>query len=349
MAASGRWRKWVCFVLVLLAATPPCLFVARDARQHDLDSALLRAIKRRDATRVALLLNQGADPNARDVAYERPTISVAWRAIVNMFTGRRASKPDVKYRPALLLVYERVSYCPPEWWIAIIVNVAGGPDIDGTVDSRSAITNKAAAKGIVGALLAHGARLDVPASGGRSVTVGEALLAYACMCDDADTIRLLLQHRVNANSPGELRSYLPLECTVDPDCVRILLEFGANPNGRDGDGATRIMYVPNVKIYPILFQYGADPNAQDSAGRTPLIRLFVSHILSDDAIHAGMRCLIEHGGRVQIKDRTGRTALDYAREGKSNMLTPGFTPGEYDRASIRYLEGALRKERGDRL
>jgi ankyrin repeat protein len=64
--------------------------------------------------------------------------------------------------------------------------------------------------------------------------------------------------------------------------VKILLENGANPNIKDGDGETPFHYLfeflENINyeclkaIITLLVEKKADPNMRDNNGRTPLMR-----------------------------------------------------------------------------
>lgn len=56
------------------------------------------------------------------------------------------------------------------------------------------------------------------------------------------------------------------------ECVRLLLEKGAQPNRSDNDGWTPVHAAAiggHLRILRLLFQAGADLQMQDSFGRTP--------------------------------------------------------------------------------
>src|SRR5262245_31246155 len=58
----------------------------------------------------------------------------------------------------------------------------------------------------------------------------------------------------------------------DAESVRVLLEHGADPNGRNDANATALMYaVDDAAKTQLLLDHGADPNAVSDEGQTPLL------------------------------------------------------------------------------
>jgi ankyrin repeat protein len=103
------------------------------------------------------------------------------------------------------------------------------------------------------------------------------------------------------------------------DCIRLLLDHGADVNARDQQGwtplymALRFGHINSIKI---LLDYGADITVQDRLGSSPL------HIALDGGIDGAVQLLLDHrthGNRINIslcisnvKDKQGQTPLHQA-------------------------------------
>jgi ankyrin repeat protein len=71
------------------------------------------------------------------------------------------------------------------------------------------------------------------------------------------------------------------------DAVAILLGRGADPNARDKNGKTPLMYLPgrstarSIRITEMMLAHGADPNAVDAKGRTLVEQMRAKHLLDE--------------------------------------------------------------------
>ena len=98
-----------------------------------------------------------------------------------------------------------------------------------------------------------------------------------------------------------------------------LLQHGADPNLRDGQGNTPLMVAVTygqVGLIPLLITARANPNLGNTAGETPLIRAVQRRDV------ATARVLLNGGANPDQADRVaGLSARDYARR---DTRTPGM-------------------------
>ncbi len=110
--------------------------------------------------------------------------------------------------------------------------------------------------------------------------------------------------------------YACVNITTDcVDLVELLLAKGANPNARDKNDATPLMYAIGnsdpqkaCRIIELLLAYQADINAVDYKGETALMRAVQPPVRSIAVI----KQLLLGGADWKISDNNGDTALDLA-------------------------------------
>ena len=119
--------------------------------------------------------------------------------------------------------------------------------------------------------------------------------------------------------------------TNKPQCVRLLLDRGANPNLRSRDGVTPLMEAAQsgrdtvqeqIQVMQMLLDKGADVNARDQHGNTALTR-FIGGVSVGDYIGTVdptvPRFLLSRGAKGNIKSEDGTTPLQ-----RVIGLEPGF-------------------------
>jgi ankyrin repeat protein len=89
------------------------------------------------------------------------------------------------------------------------------------------------------------------------------------------------------------------------DCMKLLLEKGANPNAKNKLGETALIWsVQDIKRVRLLIQYGADVNVVTGQGNTPLLAGCVGSMQSEI-----IRLLLDKGANPLAKNSRGETSL----------------------------------------
>jgi len=118
-------------------------------------------------------------------------------------------------------------------------------------------------------LIHRGASVNIP------IERGLTPMGMALHREDREMVRLLLDHGADANAASH--GYSPLQTAAGYDLVGIaalLLEFGANLEGRDGTGSTALMLAAingRTHMARFLLRQGADVNALNNEDWTALM------------------------------------------------------------------------------
>lgn len=89
------------------------------------------------------------------------------------------------------------------------------------------------------------------------------------------------------------------------ECVRLLVQAGANVNARDKNGNTPLHETFLTDVEEELLKFGADVNARNNDGETPIFTT-----VDDDAL----TLFIEHGADLTIRNNKGKTVMQAAEE-----------------------------------
>lgn len=140
-----------------------------------------------------------------------------------------------------------------------------------------------------------------------------SVLIYAAESGNPEMVREILRYHPKLEqrdregktavfAAGEYR--YEVEESKRAECVRLLIEAGADVNARDNEGNTPLHETFLTAVEQELLKLGADVNARNNDGETPIFRT-----VDDDAIPL----FIEHGADLTIRNNKGETVIEAAK------------------------------------
>ena len=289
------------------------------------------AVQYRSVKPVRLLLEHGADPNARSNDGSIPLHLVAVNLSSQSFNefyevvcvlleyGSDVAAKDDEGRTPLYRAAENMGVDVE----SVRLLLEHGADLNTRTNNNSTLLHAAAANWmdevqVLRALLERGMDIDTKDDEGRTPLHG------AARSGNVEIVRFLLEHGADPNA----RSYdssIPLHLTAGNKgvgylppgklykVVRVLLEYGADVAAKDDEGRTPLYGAArnwNVDIESVrmLLEHGADLNARTNNNSTPL------HAAAANETERILRTLLERGANVSARDSKGRTPLHIAAE-----------------------------------
>lgn len=154
---------------------------------------------------------------------------------------------------------------------------------------------------------------------------GNAALQLSIKRDREDLTELLLKNKADVNvtgRDGNTTNQSPLYTALLSDKMELfkkLLEKGADPNIADSEGAfplseACIRRSADLDTVKLLIAKGAEINKQENNGASPLIYAAQNAGIAAETRNEIVKYLLEKGADKSFKDKTGKTALNWAME-----------------------------------
>ncbi|TKR68007.1 hypothetical protein L596_024060 [Steinernema carpocapsae] len=278
-AERGNYR----LIKLLLDYSARVCFVVETENQFPIrdsvDEPLRMAIRRGHFGCARLLLENGADPNAR------------------YFDG-----PEICHVP------------PTETQFLTLLLTAGADpnvfDRDGLTPLMKACRMKEKGLKAIQILLDHGADINAIARPKQDL---KTALHYAVLSGSTDLVQLLVENGASTQMPADYDRATPLDLAVltdNPEMVNILLGAGANPNAMHSlvgsplhFACSRTPISQRAEIIEILLKHGADVNLskryEDGAIlKSPLVEYFRQREETDFRI---VKLFFSYGGQMVMR------------------------------------------------
>ena len=141
---------------------------------------------------------------------------------------------------------------------------------------------------------------------------GASVIVAAAHSGNPDTIREILRYKPDINYRGLGGKTVLIALAEDfgekgelAECIRLLVQAGADVNARDNHGNTALHETYNSEIEEELLKLGADINARNQDGETPIFTT---------VDNSAMALYIEHGADLSIRNNKGQTVLEAAQD-----------------------------------
>lgn len=314
-----RKRVWQigCLPLALGTVLVLGLLAQRQAHQQWLDRQLIHAIENNRMETALSLLDVGANPNAQ----KEPNVSLSWRQWLENRWYRRL--PPASLSPSALMMASRIQ--PRE---------------------RDTVR-------LIQQLILHGANADVHDFNVDCYSYPTSPLSAAMYADDAETVRLLIQHGASIQPEGccdwtplsyaasigdivlmqtcvatgadinfgENLKGTPLHTAAlkgQSEAVRWLIARHSDVNAKKDNDITPLFIASgagHLSIVRLLLEHGANPNAGTfMEGETPLMVVFENRDVKASVKQEIVTELLRHKANVKARSKDGLTILGYIKK-----------------------------------
>lgn len=161
---------------------------------------------------------------------------------------------------------------------------------------------------VVEILISNGANIN------HKDDMGYTALHFASYVGRLKTVKLLAENGGEINVQA-LDGVTPLNFTAYPEVIGYLLSKGADPNLADNKGNYPIHgLLRETQPIKMLLDRGAKINAQNNEGSTILHNVVKAISVKESIFINNAKFLIENGADPYLKDKSGKTPLDYIED-----------------------------------
>ena len=266
---------------------------------------------------VKAALNEGANPNAKDIECITALMKAAhcnWDS--RIITALLEAGADIHARS----IYRMTAL---DW-------AEGITKTDGKITLSQSARDK---------------RLSILKSAILSMNeIDDDIFTVLCRYADSDEVISALRKGADINARDIYGQSVLMDASRDEKklwLAELMLREGADVNLRDNDGQTALMYSAYVCKSPamihVLVHAGADVNARDNDGVTALM------ISAKHSAPGTITALLDAGAEINARDNSRRTAIFYAAENESSeparIITERLTKAGKNIQTIRDSEG----------
>ncbi len=224
----------------------------------------------------------------------------------------KPQKPYISSVPLEGVWLSAASYHPET--LKVLMEAGASSDDQNDKDLALAGAARSGDVGSVRALIAYGA--DPNADLRRRISGPDNLLMAATESGNPAMVREILRYHPKLemrDQGGRTALFFPGEepfaverrsghkAGARVECLRLLVEAGADVNARDNTGNTPLHYGLHIDVLEELLKLGADVNARNKEGETPIFTK-----VSEKAV----ALFIAHGADLTVRNKKGQTALE---------------------------------------
>ena len=318
-ASCHRWNTDMYFMAATVQDVTACLEAGADVNAYksgySAGTPLHRAVRKNDLPMIEVLLDAGADVDARDGGGGTPLhVAANYSDKLAVSKVLLAAGADVNARDS--------NWNTPLHELARFNHPLGDQSVE-----------------LARILIDAGANVETRQRHGNTP------LHYAARREEIPIVEVLLEAGADVharNDDGETPLIKAVGEMSDnrTDVVEMLLAAGADAKTRTEDGRTLLHYVRNdgiPEVYNVLLDAGADLEARDNEGKTPLHRAARFGGLG----RAKLEWLLAAGADLEARDNEGNTPLHAVFESKVRTvpkeLPKGLQPESVEMEFVKVL------------
>jgi len=301
---------------------------ARNSQANGERTPLHRAAARGNVEVLKLLIARGADINAKATDGSTPLGDAVGSGQLDSVKALLAAKadPDIADNKGRTPLSEAVRENNLEI-VKTLLDAKADPN-EGKLDAPLFCAIKGGNTNMVELLLRSGANPNLPGRLGRWLTgyVSDQTsrfspLEFSMTQDQPAITRLLLQFKADPNGKDTSKQPFIFHALLNLDILKAMLDAGADANKTNAYGESVLMYVAHspasgnsVEAAKLLLAHGACVNAHDALRNTPL------HMAAWNAYKEMVALLIANKAEVNTRNDAGTTPLDLAKQGLGGSI-----------------------------